>query len=230
MLSEIHYHGPVVVFDLDDTIFSERTHAIDAYHSVAQMDDIKGAGLTQRAVQVMTRALDKGENPFDALQLLLPGNTTERLNVYRSHTPQHLTPWPDAADVLQRLTAAGVRCGIITDGRSHTQRAKIKALGIERFFHPADILISGETGHDKTQPANFAAIVHHYPEAASFIYVGDNPARDFLVPQRMGWDTYMLRARPGNIHTQHTPWPEGVHSIESLTELLTLLPSGAQSV
>jgi len=44
--------------------------------------------------------------------------------------------------------------GCITDGRGTTQRNKIAALGLGGTFDV--LLISGETGHGKPDPYNFA--------------------------------------------------------------------------
>ena len=228
MVSDIYYHGPVVALDLDDTLYSEREHAVAAYRAVAAMPDIASPSLSQRVVQVMTDALDRRENPFDALEEMLErdciatlADIVQRVQVYRGYRPRRLTLYPDARELLDALRDRGVRCALVTDGRSATQRGKIRALGIEDRFHPQDILISGETGHDKTEPDNFAAVVHHYPEASRFIYIGDNPAKDFAMPAMLGWDTYCLRSRPGNIH------PQGECAdavmIDSLTEILELI-------
>lgn len=223
--SDIHYHGPVVVFDLDDTLFSEREHAVSAYREVAGMPDLTTPALSERVVNVMTAALDNGSNPFDALDALLEGDrigtfftTAQRVEVYRRHRPHRLTLYPDALELLDSLRQRGIRCAIVTDGRSLTQRAKLKALGIADRFHPADIIISEESGHDKSEPDNFAAIVHHYPEASRFIYIGDNPAKDFDIPAMLGWDTVCLLTRGANIHPQ-TPSPE-LKTVASLCELI----------
>lgn len=225
LVSDIHYHGPVVALDLDDTLYSEREHAVCAYRAVAAMPDIASPALSPRVIQVMTDALDRRENPFDALEQLLErdciatlADTPQRVQVYRNCRPRCLSLYPDARKLLDALRDRGVRCALVTDGRSATQRGKICALGIEDRFHPQDILISGETGHDKTEPDNFAALVHHYPEASRFIYVGDNPAKDFVVPAMLGWDTYCLRSRPGNIHPQQE-CPDAV-MVDSLTGIL----------
>ena len=207
--SDIYYHGPVIVFDLDDTLYSEYEHAVGAYRAVCSMSDLCHPKVRKVALEAMTGALERGENPFDSLEESLaaagfPSLATvhRRLNVYRHFKPSALTLYPDAKDVLNRLRERNIRMAIVTDGRSFTQSAKIRALGIEDFFHPADILISGETGHDKSEPDNFTAIVHHYPEASRFVYIGDNPARDFDVPLSLGWETFCLRSRKNNIHPQ----------------------------
>ena len=224
--SDIYYHGPVVVFDLDDTLFSEREHALSAYREVCRMPDLCHPAVSRVAFEAMTTALDEGRNPFDALANALEergiatvATTERRLDVYRSHRPASLTLYPDARRALDLLRDAGVRCAVVTDGRSLTQRAKIEALGIADRFHPADIRISEETGHDKSDPDNFVDIVHHYPEASRFVYVGDNPAKDFDTPAMLGWDTYCLRAREGNIHPQpDTDLATTVDSLVDVTE------------
>lgn len=220
--ADIHYHGPVVAFDLDDTLFSERQHAVQAYREIADMD---GPNQLPQAFNIMREALDEGRNPFNALDDAMYdrsiGSATgvaDWLRTYRAFCPSWLPLYPDAEEVLDALQKANVRMALLTDGRSHTQRAKIQALGIESYFHPADILISEETGYDKTSAENFIALVHHYPEASRFIYIGDNPAKDFEMPSQLGWECYCLRAREGNIHPQ--PATANATRITHLTDIL----------
>lgn len=89
---------------------------------------------------------------------------------------------------------------IITDGRSNTQRRKIEALGLRRYVAPDLILISEETGHDKHSKEMFAEVVRHFPEAATFWYVADNPRKDFYHPNLMGWNTAKVPYDPDNVH------------------------------
>jgi putative hydrolase of the HAD superfamily len=41
-----------------------------------------------------------------------------------------------------------------------------------------------------------------HPAAARFLYVGDNPDKDFLAPNRLGWTTVMVRDE----RNLHSPW------------------------
>lgn len=223
--ANIYYHGPVVALDLDDTLFSEREHAVAAYGAVSRCEPFCRAGVSADVLAVMTTALDNRQNPFDAVEewlsvrgLCMPDDTAARLQIYRQYEPRELTLYPDASVLLEQLHLRGVPMALITDGRSHTQRAKIRALGIEHYFNPVDIFISEETGHDKTDLDNFTALVHHYPEASRFIYVGDNTAKDFSVPSLLGWECYCLRERAGNIHRQGECGDAQI--IESLTEII----------
>ena len=85
---------------------------------------------------------------------------------------------------------------ILTDGRSITQRLKIAALGLEKY----PVYISEEWNSEKPCEKRFQAIMAEHP-AQQYIYIGDNPQKDFLAPN-MGWLTVGLRGDKQNIHSQ----------------------------
>src|SRR5215218_915860 len=136
-----------VVFDLDDTIYQEIDFLKSAYRHIA--------GLLQPAIkkelfEEMWVRFQNKENVFEWLitehASVLPNITTSfLLNEYRSHLPK-ITLSEDVIEFLSFLKEAKILCGLITDGRSITQRNKLKALGIESFF--TDIIISEEFGSE----------------------------------------------------------------------------------
>ncbi len=188
-----------------------------------------------RIAGIMEQALARGENHYSALEGLLGsyGIAEEKIRETmpslvascRAHLPDPdiYSLRKDAAQLLESLRKKGIRMGLITDGRSVTQRRKIESLGLSEYFPPEMILISGETGSGKESPANFEHTVRLLPEASRFIYIGDNPAKDFLNPNLLGWETVCLLDSAGrNIHSQPpAEWPDGaLRQIESLRELL----------
>ena len=145
------------------------------------------------------------------------------VNTYRTHTPD--IKLDDATEsVLAALRERGETLGLITDGRSNTQRAKIKALGLERFIEPRNILVSGETGFDKTHREPFDMIMMRNPAERRYVYVGDNSAKDFIWPNKLGWLTVQLDDADGvNIHPQNSDRPAAFlpqRHIGSLSQLL----------
>ena len=60
--------------------------------------------------------------------------------------------------MLEHMQAMGIPMFIITDGRSFTQRNKIRALGLYDFIPWNNIFISEEMGCEKTNPAAFEEI------------------------------------------------------------------------
>lgn len=236
-MTDIHYHGPVVAFDLDDTLFSEYDWAVGGYRAAAarlhaavmpQLDE-------EEAAAVMERALRAGENPFDALGFycaaagLAPESfetaLPELLEAYRFHKPD-IDLFDDAVRLLAALSEKGVRTAIVTDGRSRTQRAKIEALGIRDHFHPDDIFISEETGVSKPSVKAFASLVRHYPEASGFCYVGDNPAKDFIGPNMLGWTSILAPERARAIHPREmteNPLSHPHYVAETLCDVLGIM-------
>jgi putative hydrolase of the HAD superfamily len=96
------------------------------------------------------------------------------------------------------LKANGYKLGLVTDGYSITQRNKLKALGIEELFDL--VVISEEFGSAKPSVANFA--VFHQFNTDVYYYIADNPAKDFVSPNALGWQTICLIDAGNNIHKQ----------------------------
>ena len=72
---------------------------------------------------------------------------------------------------------------------------------MERWFDNDNIIISEEFGSEKTDERNFVVFMNRYP-GADFLYIGDNPKKDFIVPNRLGWKTVVLEDDGRNIHKQ----------------------------
>jgi putative hydrolase of the HAD superfamily len=72
-------------------------------------------------------------------------------------------------------------------------------LTIEHLFNP--LQISEETGSPKPNSESYLAIESHYP-GCQYLYIGDNPKKDFVTPNKLGWMTYGLRNRGNNVHPQ----------------------------
>ena len=139
---------------------------------------------------------------------------------YRRHRPSIRLDVETAA-TLGKLRDAGHRLCLVTDGRSQTQRNKIEALGLAAFFDNRDVVISEETGVDKHSPDNFRRIEDAYP-AQRYVYVGDNPAKDFEQPERLGWTTICLKDDGRNIHPQTGGRP-AQYAVDALSELPELI-------
>lgn len=211
MNSDIYYHGDVVVFDLDDTLLLERDYCRSAFMAIEKFLNErfkeKGAqGAFRSVASNMTALLEKREAYFDFLEdklrkifenekedneiALIMRHLVDK--IYRDHRPSRLPAYLDSHILMSKLNSIGVKMGIITDGRSNTQRNKISSLRINDFINPADIIISEETGFDKSRPENFRLIVNHYPEAKRFFYIADNPSKDFHIANILGWITLQV--------------------------------------
>lgn len=195
---------PAVLFDLDDTLFFERDFLHSGWHAVACEAEKRGFMDIGKAYELMTKAPDA----FDALHEAYPEfSIADMLEIYRNHMPDiHLKP--GARQTVMQLRDAGAPVGIITDGRSISQRNKIKALGLDTLVDY--IGISEEIGADKHQAQPFLHAEEYFGKHRPYIYVGDNPAKDFAQANKLGWHTVMLReSSPGiNIHPQTFAGPD----------------------
>ncbi len=214
----------VICFDLDDTLYKEIDFLKSAYREIALYAAQGDQLLADKAYYEMLQAYKDGGNAFKQLNQLLGKKTPveEYLARYRTHRPDiHLTP--ETRETLEELKAAGSVIALITDGRAVQQRNKIAALGLNRWVADGDIIISEETGSEKPAEDNYRRLMELHPDAEQFVYVGDNPAKDFVAPNRLGWTTVCLEDNGENIHPQkfaehalpYHPW----YRIASLKDL-----------
>ena len=188
----------VVVFDLDDTLYKEQDYLRSAYREIAAMME-SHYGL-EGIYDQMLKWWQEGENVFQRLVSYCPQFTVnDLLTIYRSHIPA-IRLDGQTKSLLDRLYPHAV-LGLITDGRSLTQRHKIDALGLSAYIDEKDILISEETGFEKPSDEPFRHFMERYP-SRTYYYIGDNPAKDFIAPNRLGWTTICLLDDGRNIHPQ----------------------------
>ncbi len=193
----------VICFDLDDTLYKEIDFLKSAYREIALCAAQGDKLLADKAFGVMLQAYKNADNAFLRLNELLGRITSvdEYLAMYRNHLPNiHLDR--EIAEVLDALKAAGCTLGLITDGRSVQQRNKIAALGLDQWIAEEDIIISEEIGSEKPSEANYRRVMERHPDAERFVYLGDNPTKDFVAPNRLGWETVCLLDNGENIHPQ----------------------------
>lgn len=183
----------IVVFDLDDTLYKETDYLLSAYHAIADAVHLD-------VVDEMLDWYHVGKNVFLCLQekYNVDLSLTELLEVYRYHDPQ-ISLIPESDVLLSHLRREYIKVGIISDGRSKTQRNKLKALGLEWI---EDVVISEEFGSEKPCEANYLYFEKKYP-GYYFTYIADNLKKDFITPNRLGWYTVCLKDDGRNIHSQN---------------------------
>lgn len=216
----------VVAFDLDDTLFAERDYLHSSYREIASIISGKYGIDYTTCIETM---LDGG---FDALISLLDENKIEHeenvmwcVNTYRHHKPD-ITLSPIVKTTLSELKRRGVVIALITDGRIVTQTLKIEGLDLYDYIHPDDISISEAIGADKSQPLPFSRVMQRHPNVRQFVYIGDNPKKDFFHPNALGWKTIGLLDAGDNIHKQAFDIPQEYQPqywVKNLDEIIPLI-------
>lgn len=221
----------LVAFDLDDTLYPEREFVHSGFTAVARhLADLGviGAESFFHAATSLFIAGARG-NIFDlALERLAVAYSVERLQelvrVYREHPPQ-IRPFAGSPKLLRLLKAEGAVLALISDGPYPTQQNKLRALGLEAYFD--HLVFTGAHGQDWGKPSPRAfleAMGRSGAPAAACVYVADNPGKDFVAPNRLGWHTIRVRDRTG-LYVDASPPPGGapkatVDSFAALGELL----------
>jgi putative hydrolase of the HAD superfamily len=118
------------------------------------------------------------------------------VSVYRSHRPQ-LSLLPDAAKCLEQFHGTAL-LALITDGPPESQRRKVNALHLDSVFQL--IVLTGSWGTEFSKPhaRAFRLVESHLrPASGRFMYIADNPLKDFIAPAGLGWETVRVRRREG---------------------------------
>lgn len=217
----------MIVFDLDDTLYKEIDFLHSAYYEIAEM--LKDSFGLPDIYNWMVGLYKRNKDVFGEIttHFHIPITKRELLSIYRNHIPK-ITLSKEVEWTLEKLSDA-YPLGLITDGRSVTQRNKIKALGLMRYLKKEDhLIISEEYQSRKPEERNYSYFQNLYPKSR-FMYVGDNVEKDFLAPNRLRWTTVCLLDDGRNIHSQSFEKPMGylpqfkIHTIEDIFIILKQL-------
>jgi putative hydrolase of the HAD superfamily len=116
--------------------------------------------------------------------------------IYRTHTPC-ITIAPDAAEALDAISRIA-SIAVISDGPATSQSRKVEALGLASLASP--IILTELLGSEfcKPHPKAFELVQQCCP-ANIYLYIADNPLKDFAAPKQLGWITVRVR-RPHGLH------------------------------
>ncbi|HVG14942.1 MAG TPA: HAD family hydrolase [Chitinophagaceae bacterium] len=188
------------VFDLDDTLFMEIDFLKSAFRHISTK---LASHIGKDIYEEMLAKYYKKENVFQWMldhhkESLNNFHLQWLIKEYQEHIPS-IKLSEEVAALLHKIKSLHLPAGLITDGRSITQRNKLRALGIENYF--ADIIISEEFGFEKPNEKNYLYFKNKYP-GSEFYFFGDNTSKDFIVPAQLGWKTICLKNIGNHIHPQ----------------------------
>ncbi|HNX04923.1 MAG TPA: HAD family hydrolase [Opitutales bacterium] len=208
-----------VVFDLDDTLFPERDYffsgILAAEQWIVPTHGINGFGEAARAAFLRGR---RGHAFDEALDEIAPGRRDELmpglLAAYRANKPK-LVLQPDVRALLERMRPHAF-LALASDGRLQGQQDKVDALGLAPLFD--HIRLTDSWGRDfwKPHPRACEEVMTLCPlgEPSHYVFVGDNPAKDFHSPVRLGWRSIRVQ------YFDNRPVPPG--GCEAETKAATL--------
>lgn len=182
-----HIEGlKAVIFDLDDTLYSEKEYVRSGYGKIAKV-----IPQVEDAAEKLWTLFEEKKPAIDELLKKEKIDSEEVkqacLHAYRYQIPDiHL--YEGVAKMLKEFRASGLKLGIITDGRPEGQRAKLQVLSLETLVD--EIIVTDEFGgaeFRKPNPIAFETMKERLGvEYAEMCYVGDNTKKDFIAPDQLG--------------------------------------------
>jgi putative hydrolase of the HAD superfamily len=207
----------IVVFDLDDTLYKEIDYVISAYRAISlSLENVLHKDISGELLGWYLQGHDAFALAKSMYDLSI--SVEQMIEIYRFHSPS-VSLAPGALALLTQLKTAKLPLGLLTDGRSKSQRAKINALGIVDFFDA--IVISEEFGSSKPDARNYQYFERQFPERL-YIYVGDNYSKDFVTPNLRRWTTIGVQDDGRNIHKMPPNLPSSylpTCSVKSLMDI-----------
>lgn len=171
-----------VIFDLDDTLYSEKDYVRSGYRKIAEHF------AKPELFDQMWKVFERGGKAIDEVLEAngLEAEKEKALHIYRFQEPDIvLYPGVEAMIVRIRMTK---RVGIITDGRPEGQNAKLNALRLRSLVD--EIIITDELGGVECRKPNPAAFIQMQKIMAApfeaMCYIGDNIRKDFIAPENLG--------------------------------------------
>lgn len=216
-----------IVFDLDDTLYSERTFVLSGFQAVADWGSVN-LGISQEiGYSTLANLYYQGvrNNTFNQwlkIHHIQPAAIVPTLlDVYRQHLPT-ISPFAESINLL-KIIADPYKIGLVSDGYLAVQQRKWIALGLDPFFDAVVFSDSFGRANWKPSTAPFKSVLAQLKiEPAESVYIGDNPLKDFLGARQLGMYTIQVD-HPASEYGQLQP-PSPDHyphfTIGSLTEVL----------
>lgn len=218
-------HFDTVLFDLDDTILDRDLSFracmelfISKYAVTWKEDDL--LILKTAFVELDMHGYRPRRAFFSELDKVFPDklqlDLEEFIEFWNVEFPKCAEPMPGLYDVLNHFADRKIHMGLVTNGTSRMQNAKIDKLGIRK--HMKSIIISEEADIKKPDPEIFRlALTEMCAVGATALFVGDNPIADMQGASMAGLTpVWLSRGQVWSIESFKPDW-----IIESLSELIS---------
>lgn len=202
-----------VIFDLDDTLYSEKQYIKSGYKKVGEyLGRLDAEGRLWELFEEGKPAIDIYLKEINETH-----KKKECIDIYREQMPQ-ISLYDGVEELISMLKKRNIRVGIITDGRPKGQRNKLKALGLDDMIK--DIIITDELGGAQfRKPCDIAFRIMQNRWRLPYeqiVYIGDNPQKDFQACKQLGMRWIYFKNQDG-LYSQDGFIAD--HMIERIDEL-----------
>ncbi|MES2572951.1 MAG: HAD family hydrolase, partial [Verrucomicrobiota bacterium] len=196
----------VIAWDLDNTLFDRDAAFASFFDSWLKVPAFRRGGLLQE-IRAADCSGDGDRLAFCAKVLDycgLPSSGAAALWEEIQRTiPAFIRLDARVAALLEQL-APHFKMAIVTNGGGMFQRAKLRHAGLEQWFPPETVFVSGELGVAKPDRAIFEALLRSTGvRPRSALMIGDHPINDIQGAAALGMQTCWVslgRTPPNNLH------------------------------
>ncbi len=170
----------VIVFDLDDTLYDEVEFVKSGFREISKYlnDD--------NYYDFMVEVFEKNGSGtvfnelIDTFNLDIP--LQKLVEIYRFHQPDIDLPL-ESLELLKFSQAYDT--ALISDGYYLMQENKFRALELDNYIRYTIFTDFYHTKKPELKP--FQMVMEKFKDETDFIYISDNPKKDFIAPNELGW-------------------------------------------
>jgi HAD superfamily hydrolase (TIGR01549 family) len=220
-----------VLFDLDDTLYDQRSWLAGAWATVAKAARPYGVdpeALLRALVEVAAEGSDRGK----IIDRALAGVGAEGVPIaalvhaFNSYDAPALPCYPGVVEMLADVRSR-VPVGLVSNGRPRIQHSKLLSLGLAEAF---DVVVMSDAmgrQYRKPHPAPFRAALESLDVPAKrAVYVGDRPQTDVAGANAAGMRAIRVRTGEYAETPDHPkPWATAGDVVEATRLLEPFLPA-----
>ena len=191
-----------VLFDLDNTLL-DRVAGFERFcRELYRTGGVMGRTHSEDGAVALMVEWDRSGIPpvptlLERIMGVWPGvfqDLDQAVAVFLEVLPRMMLLDPRTRNMLEDLSEQGIACGIVTNGGTPMQQAKIEESGLQGLV--ASYTISQAVGVSKPDSAIFAIALQAIgARASTTLFVGDNPEADIVGAAAVGMRTAWMRLR-----------------------------------
>ncbi|MCD8083490.1 MAG: HAD family hydrolase [Clostridiales bacterium] len=171
--------------------FREMIYKRSRYHSDVVFDLVE-SGQMSKEEMYRYRII----HAFQDMNLTLDAETAMRFQETYSRCQDEIVLLPEMEKILDWACERQIPLGIITNGPTEHQWAKVERLGLKRWIRPGQVIVSEEAGAAKPNVGIFQIAERRTGASPSETWlIGDSYESDIVGAKRAGWHALWINRR-----------------------------------
>jgi len=199
---------PILVFDLDDTLYSKQhvfltalekcyptfSTDIDVYKVYQEKSEIAFELFTKGQITLEENHFSRVESTLSSLRLDSSKESVIRFKETYQYVMDHIELDKEWKDFFNQVSHRSTLV-LLTNGPTSHQSKKITSLGLDKWFDSSRIFISETTGVPKPQAEAFMNVERLFPDVnrKDFWMIGDDLTNDIEGAKKRYWNTIYFK-------------------------------------